>query len=73
MQSITRSTDAVHGATVTSSFASIPMRVSNWLSRRRDVSRAIRELSLHSDRELADLGVSRGDIVALANGRSRQD
>lgn len=73
MQSVTRSTDAVHGGTFISSIASIPIRVSNWLSRRRDVSRAIRELSLHSDRELADLGVSRGDIVALAEGRTRQD
>ena len=72
MQATTQSADAVHGATFLSSLAATPVRVSNWLARRRQVALAIRELSWHSDRELADLGVSRGDIVALAEGRSRQ-
>ena len=71
MQVISRPSYAAHGATLLSMVASSPARVAAWLRRRRQVATAIRELSWHSDRELADLGVSRGDIVALAEGRSR--
>ncbi len=45
-------------------FKSITTRLAVWKSRRE----TIRELSLLSNRELADLGISRGDIAFVADG-----
>lgn len=70
MQYATHSTAAARG-TLLASLAAAPAHFVAWLEKRRRVAVAIRELSWHTDRELADLGVSRGDIVALAEGRSR--
>ncbi len=72
MQFVTRSARTVHDIHLMSVLASAPARIVAWMDRRRRVATAVRELSWHSDRELADLGVSRGDIVALAEGRSRE-
>jgi uncharacterized protein YjiS (DUF1127 family) len=38
----------------------------------RQQNRVARELSLLSDRELADFGLSRGDIPAVARGEFRR-
>jgi uncharacterized protein YjiS (DUF1127 family) len=43
-------------------FESLKTRYSSWQRYKRTVS----ELSHLSDRELADLGISRGDIMRLA-------
>jgi uncharacterized protein YjiS (DUF1127 family) len=43
---------------------SIATRLAAWNARRE----TIRELSMLSNRELADLGISRGDIPFVANG-----
>ncbi len=72
MQFVSRSTRTVHDINFMSALASVPARIAGWMDRRRRVAIAIRELAWHSDRELADMGVSRGDIVALAEGRSRE-
>ncbi|WP_436639980.1 DUF1127 domain-containing protein [Microbaculum sp. FT89] len=38
------------------------------LQRRREADRIVRELSRMTDRDLADIGLGRGDIMAVANG-----
>ncbi|UNC13288.1 DUF1127 domain-containing protein [Acidiphilium multivorum] len=43
-------------------------RVSAWFAERRAAREAYRELQSLSDRELADLGISRADIRAVVNG-----
>lgn len=40
--------------------------ISSWLKRRVTYRRTYNELSKLSDRELYDLGISRGDIEAFA-------
>ena len=45
-------------------FKSITTRLAVWKSRRE----TIRELSMLSNRELADLGIGRGDIAFVADG-----
>ncbi len=39
-----------------------------WLHRQREIARVTRELSVHTDRELHDMGLTRGDIPAVARG-----
>lgn len=41
-------------------------------ARRRQVSQVVRELEACSDRELAELGLARGDILAVAHGTFRR-
>ncbi|MFC3133517.1 DUF1127 domain-containing protein [Microbaculum marinum] len=49
-------------------------RVSDALARRRETDRIYSELARMSDRDLADIGVSRSDIYAVAAGTySRAD
>ena len=71
MQFATNSANAARNHNIFASLASAPAQLLAWIERRRRVSAAIRELSWHTDRELSDLGVNRGEIVALAEGRSR--
>lgn len=47
-------------------------RVRDWLARRREIARIEFELGTYSDRHLADLGLTRGDIPAVARGRFRR-
>jgi uncharacterized protein YjiS (DUF1127 family) len=42
------------------------------LARRRKIARVVRELETCSDRELAELCLGRGDIVAVAHGTYRR-
>ena len=42
------------------------------LARRRKIAQVVRELETCSDRELAELGLGRGDIVAVAHGTYRR-
>lgn len=72
MQITTHSSVTARGGFL-AGLASVPAQFVAWVEKRRRVATAIRELSWHSDRELADLGVSRGDIVAVAEGRARYD
>ena len=44
-------------------------RMASWQERRRTVARITRELMSYTDRELMDLGLTRGDISDVANGR----
>lgn len=46
--------------------------VSAFLMQRREQRRVRRELNAYSDRELGDLGFSRGDIADVAAGRLRR-
>ncbi|NPD66140.1 DUF1127 domain-containing protein [Lichenicola cladoniae] len=46
--------------------------VSAFLMQRREQRRIRRELHAYSDRELGDLGFSRGDIADVAAGRLRR-
>ena len=43
------------------------------LEHRREVDRLYRELSHMTDRDLADIGLSRGDICAVAEGTYRRE
>ena len=42
-----------------------------WIEERRAYSRAFEELQSLSDRELADIGISRGDIAFIARDGAR--
>jgi uncharacterized protein YjiS (DUF1127 family) len=44
----------------------------DWAANRREIARITHELNLHTDRELADMGLTRGDIDAVARGRFRR-
>ena len=44
----------------------------NFIASWRREREAVRELSRLSDRELADLGIARADIRAIAGGASRE-
>jgi uncharacterized protein YjiS (DUF1127 family) len=43
-----------------------------WLDYRLEIARVTRELQQHTDRELNDLGLGRGDIPAVARGIYRR-
>jgi uncharacterized protein YjiS (DUF1127 family) len=43
-------------------------RIGQWINERRRISRIARELNRYSDRDLADMGMTRGDIPAVARG-----
>jgi uncharacterized protein YjiS (DUF1127 family) len=47
-------------------------RVRAWMGRRREIARVEFELGTYSDRHLADLGLTRGDIPEVARGRFRR-
>ncbi len=44
-------------------------RLRDWMGRRREIARIEFELNTYSDRHLADLGLTRGDIRDVARGR----
>src|SRR5215469_2088655 len=43
-----------------------------FIQHRKRYERAVQELSRLSDRELADIGITRGDIHRIAKGQSRR-
>ena len=43
--------------------------VRSWIAERRQRGAILRELSQYSTRDLADLGITRGDFTAIAEGR----
>ena len=43
-----------------------------WREQRRKIDRITTELNCYTDRELADLGLSRGDIHSVARGTFRR-
>ena len=47
-------------------------RIGRWIGERRRIARTVRELETYSDRELADMGLSRTDIPAVARGELRR-
>ncbi len=51
--------------------ASLIARLLNYVRERIELSRAKNELYAMTDRELADIGISRGDIPRLANRNLR--
>ena len=44
-------------------------RFDAWNQRRRTIARVTRELNTYTERQLHDLGLSRGDIPDVARGR----
>ena len=54
-------------------FVSIGKRTAESLERRRTVGRIFGELSRMTDRDLADIGLCRGDILAVSEGTYRRD
>ena len=42
-----------------------------WVAR-REVARIARELNAHNDKQLADMGITRADIPAIARGTFRR-
>lgn len=61
-------------AETTSGIRGLYAQGAEWLEKRRAYYRTLSELNGLSDRELADIGISRADIpsVARAAGRSRR-
>ena len=53
-------------------FMQLSRRWQRAQAQRRETARIIRELETHSDRELAELGLNRGDITAVARGTYRR-
>jgi uncharacterized protein YjiS (DUF1127 family) len=51
---------------------SIASRFQAWRERRRQINRITFELNSYTDRELADLGLGRGDIDQVARGTFRR-
>ncbi len=47
-------------------------RIADWRERRRRRAQITRELLSYTDRELFDLGITRGDIPAVINGTYRR-
>lgn len=46
-------------------------KIGNWLQARRSYYNSVAELSAMSDRDLADIGISRSDIPAVARQAAR--
>lgn len=69
MTSITH--DQTHSFAGAGSDASVSLRdrFSAWNQRRRTIARVTRELNTYTERQLADLGLSRSDIPDVARGR----
>ena len=47
-------------------------RIDAWRAKRRQAARIAFELNCYSERELADLGLTREDIVSVARGEYRR-
>jgi uncharacterized protein YjiS (DUF1127 family) len=60
-----RTTIGTTGATGETGFG----RFGAWLAERRRAARTKRELMAYSDRELADMGLTRADIPRVARGQ----
>jgi len=66
--------DTTTGYPQTVGFAALGFgRIGDWIAERRRLSRTIRELNAYSDRELADMGLTRNDIPLVARGLLRRD
>ena len=68
MSTITHDQTAFAGATRTPAVTWLDQLVA-WNERRKTIARVTRELNTYSARQLADLGLSRGDIPDVARGR----
>jgi len=55
-------------AAITLDWAQLRQQFQTWNARRREVARITRELESMSNRELAELGLCRSDIPAVARG-----
>lgn len=64
-------THSFHGP-ATGMWMDTMQRVGAWRQRRASRARTARELATYTDRELFDLGISRGDIPAVINGTDRR-
>jgi uncharacterized protein YjiS (DUF1127 family) len=53
-------------------WATLVRRIADWRERRRRRAQITRELLSYTDRELFDLGITRGDIPAIINGTYRR-
>ncbi len=51
----------------------IPQLVRAWIARQRRILKVTTELNRYSDHGLADLGLSRSDIYAVARGQVWRD
>ncbi len=72
MATIARSTHRAAGRSFADRLRGLNLRFRAYKAETRARSRIIRELSTYTDDELADLGLSRGDIVAVASGTHRR-
>ncbi|MBN9508789.1 MAG: DUF1127 domain-containing protein [Alphaproteobacteria bacterium] len=57
---------------VASRWTKLSRRIADWRERRRRRAQITRELLSYTDRELFDLGITRGDIPAVINGTYRR-
>lgn len=70
MNTITHNdTAAFAGSGAYGAAPSLRDRFAAWNERRRTIARITRELNTYTERQLADLGLSRGDIPDVARGR----
>lgn len=62
----------VYGITDRAAIPNLRAILRDFLARQRQRRQIIRELTGHTDRQLADMGVTRSDIPAIAAGRFRR-
>ena len=58
--------------TVSAPFNGLAERYRTWAARRQQVARTTLELQSYTDRQLADLGLTRSDIPQVARGTFRR-
>lgn len=69
MAAITHDTARPVAIDVAAPMHGLARRLRDWIARRRDIARIEFELNTYSDANLADLGLTRGDIPDVARGR----
>lgn len=63
---------SINNVAVSNSGKGIFARLNDWISDQRRRERTRRELMALGDWELADIGINRGDIDAVVEGRFRR-
>ena len=63
---------ATDSATLADHAGGLRQRFTAWREKRQRRAQIARELLTYTDRELFDLGISRGDIPAIINGTYRR-
>ncbi len=69
MATMTHASNPILGASAREFGVALAGRFAAWNERRRAIAQITRELNSYSAREIAELGLSHGDIADVARGR----